>query len=105
MGLRIRGLRHKAMSSHSKRVVQILPSNRNRRDLHHHMLVLLHPKTKVSIMVGVYNPLDLDAPSVKVMRRKEVTGLLHVLGIVQPTQESIIMAKQVASSMDKRVTS
>ena len=53
-------------------------------------------------MVGVHKPLDLDTPSLKVVKRKEVTGFLHVLGVVEPTQESVIMVRQVASSVDTR---
>ena len=59
----------------------------------------------VIIKVGAHNPLELDTQSFKVKNRKEVTGLLHMLGVVEPTLESVVKAKQVASSMDKKVTS
>ena len=86
------------MSSGSKKVVRILPFNRNRRDLLHHMLVPLHPKSMVSIMVGFHNPYDLNAPSVKVVRLKEVTGLLHILGVVKCTELFVVSAQVVISS-------
>ena len=102
--LRIRELRHQTTSLGSKRVVQILPSNRNKRDLLHHLLVPLKLETKVSIMVGVHNPTELDTPSLKVVRRNEVTMFLHVLGVVQPTQVFVVRAPGFSSSVDKKVT-
>ena len=47
--------------------VRILPSNRNRRDMFHHLLVPLHPETMVIIMFGVHNLLELDASSLQIV--------------------------------------
>lgn len=40
-----------------------------------------------------------------VVWHNKVTRLLHVLGVVEPTQESVVKTRKVSSSMDKRVTS
>ena len=68
-------------------MVQILDSNRNRVNLLNHLLMSLHPATKGSIIIGVHNPIDLDAPSPKALWHKEVTTLLHVLGVVEPPRK------------------
>ena len=44
----------------------------------------LHPAIKGSIIVGVHNPTDLDAPCPKALWHKEVPRVLHVLGVVEP---------------------
>jgi len=82
-----------------------LLSNKSKRDLLHHLLVHLHPETKVSIIVRYPSISELDLHSLRVVWHKEVTGLLYLLSVVELTQVSVAMAPQVVSSVDKRVTS
>ena len=60
------------MSLINRRVVQVDPNFRNKRGMHHHLLVHLHPKTEKSIMARIRKTLRLDHPSPKVVWNKEV---------------------------------
>ena len=59
----------------------------------------MHPETNVSIMVRVHNPLELSTPSLMVLRRNEVTGLLHVLNVVKSIKVYVMNAPEVVSSV------
>ena len=37
----------------NRKVVQIIHSSWNKRDMHHHLLVLMHPEIEVSIMARI----------------------------------------------------
>ena len=69
------------------------------------MLVRLHLETKVSIMARIHITSELDRHSLKKVWHMEVVGLLHVLSVVELTQVNSVMAKNVAFSVGKRVTS
>jgi len=56
-------------------------------------------------MVRIRRTSELDLHSLKIVWHKEVTGLLHVLSVVEPTQVSVVRARQVVSSVGKRVIS
>ena len=71
----------------------------------HHLLVHLHPEIKVIILARICRTLNLDLHNLRVVWNKEVTRLLHVLGVVESTQESVVKDRQFSSSVDKRVTS
>lgn len=58
----------------------------------HHLLVHLQPETKISIMV-IPKTSKLDLYSVKVVCHKLLTRLLHVLGVVELTLVSVVMAR------------
>lgn len=55
----------------------------------------MHPEIKVSIIDRVHNPSELDTPSLKVLRHKEVPGLLHVLGVVEYTKVNVVRTPRV----------
>ncbi|KAG5611703.1 hypothetical protein H5410_022984 [Solanum commersonii] len=80
-------------------------SGKSKGGLLHHLLVKLYPETKVSIMARISRTSELYLHSLKVVWNKEVTRLLHVLSVVEPTQVSVVRTRQVSSSVDKRVTS
>lgn len=56
----------------------------------YHLLVPLHLETKESIVVEIHKPSDLNVSSLKVVRRKEVIGLRHVLGVVESINEFVL---------------
>ena len=70
--------------------------------MHHHPLVHLYPETEVSIAVTICTTSSLN---VKVVWHKEVMSVLRVVDVVQSTWENVVMARQVVSSVVKRVTS
>ncbi|KAL3380133.1 hypothetical protein AABB24_000652 [Solanum stoloniferum] len=91
------------MSLGSRRIMPTgHPSNRNRRDLLHHLLVHLHQRTKVSSIARISEP---NLPILRVVWHKEVVILLHVLSVVETTQGSVVMAPLVASRVAKMVIS
>lgn len=93
------------MNVGSRRVVSIGYNSTNRRGMHHNLLVLLHPKTKVSFRVKICKTSGLDNNSLKRVWHGEKVGLLHLLSVAEPTQVNVVMAGQVASGVVKRVTS
>ncbi|KAG5585316.1 hypothetical protein H5410_045750 [Solanum commersonii] len=95
----IGGLRHQGMSSGSKRVVRTgLPSNKNKRDLPHHLLVQLHLRTKVSTIVRIPRVSELNLPIFKAGLHKGVVSLLHELSLVGTTHGYVVMAPLVILS-------
>ena len=93
------------MSLYSRRFVQISNIFRNKKVLHHQLLVLLHPETKLKIMARIHRTSKLVQHSLKEVQQREVVGLLHMLNVVEHTQVNVLIAKAVASSVFKRVTS
>ncbi|KAG5605740.1 hypothetical protein H5410_027232 [Solanum commersonii] len=88
------------MSLGSNRVMQTgLLSNRNIRNMLHHLLVHLHQGTKMSLIIRIQKISELDLPSHNVVWHMEVMGLLYVLSVVGPSQKCVMMAPLVASSM------
>ena len=77
----------------------------NQRGMQHHLLVHMHPKIEVSIMARIRRTSRLGQPSPKIVSHKEVVGLLYVVDLVKPTLVNLVMARQVVSSVVKRVTS
>ena len=73
--------------------------------MHHLLLVPMHQETKVRIMDRICRTSKLDQKSLKEVWHKEEVGILHIPSVVEPTQVSVMMARQVTSSMLKRVTS
>lgn len=67
--------------------------------------MLLHPETKVSIMVKISKTSELGLHNISVVWDKEVIVLLHVLNVVGNTQVSVAMAPYVVLSVAKRVIS
>lgn len=59
-----------------------LLSNKSIRELLYHLLLYLHPKTKVNIIVKVHRILDLGVNNLMVVWHKEIIGPLHVLNVV-----------------------
>ena len=92
------------MSLGNRKVVQIDHNFINNRHMHHHLIVHLRPKTKLSIMVRIHRTSRLEQPSPKAVCHMEVVGLLHVVGVVETKMVSVVMASQVACSAVKRVT-
>ena len=93
------------MSLGNRRVVRIVRPFRSKRGLHHHLLVHLHLRTKVSIMARIHRTSELDQHNLKVVWHKEVVGPLYVVDVVETTQVSVVMARHVVSSVGKRDTS
>ena len=69
------------------------------------LLVHLILEIEVSIVVVNHNTPLLDRPNLKVVWHKEVVIILHVENMVDSTLENVVMVRQVASSLVKRVTS
>ncbi|KAG5572032.1 hypothetical protein H5410_061798 [Solanum commersonii] len=65
-------------------------------DLVHHLLLHLHLETKVNIMVRIHRTSELDLHSLRVVWHKEVTGILHVLSVVELTQGNKAQSSSVA---------
>ena len=85
------------MSLGTKKVVQIGHNFRNRRGMHHHLLVLLHLETELSIIVKVP---EISLYIFRVVWRKEVVSLLpapSVLGITLAYVVKTIPIVQVQS--------
>ena len=76
----------------------------NKRGMHHHLLVHLRQETEVSTMARIRRTLRLDQASPKVVWHKEIVGLLHVVGVVEPTLVSVVMVSQAVSNAVKMVT-
>ena len=69
--------------------------------MHHHLLVHLRPKTKVSTIDKILKTTRLDHPNPKVVRQTEGVG---VLSVVETTPVNVVISSQVASSVFKRDT-
>ena len=67
-------------------MVQVDHTFRNKKGMHHHLLMHLHLKIEVSIAATIHSTSRLDELNLKV-------GLLHVPSVVDTTQEILIMAK------------
>ena len=59
----------------------------------------MHPETKVRIMDGAHNTSKLDKLSFKVVRLKEVTRLLNMVGVIESIQVFVMRARWVVSSV------
>lgn len=64
---------------------------KRKRDLHHHMLFHLHPKTKVSISARICIASKQGQHNLKVVLHKKVVVFLYVLDVVDTTKVSIVM--------------
>ena len=93
------------MSLANKKVVKVDHNFRSQRDMHNHLIVYRHPETEVSIVARICSTSSLDRLSLKVVWRKKEVGLFHVLCLVDTTQEFVVKARQVVTSVVKRVTS
>ena len=71
----------------------------------HHLLVHLCPEIKVGIMVRTRRTSRLDQNNPKVVYHEEVVWLPHVVGLVETTLVSVVIASQVSSSAVKSFTS
>ena len=60
------------------RVVHVYHNFRNKRGMHHHLLVHMHPETEVSIMAKILGTSRLDQPNTKVVWHKKGFRLLHM---------------------------
>lgn len=66
---------------------------RNKRGMHHHLLVLLHLETKMRIIARIHKTSKLDQQSLKEVWHREVVGIFYVLSLVEPTQVNVMMAR------------
>ena len=73
--------------------------------MNHNLLVIFHQETKVRIMDNIHRTSGLDLHNIKEVWHNEVLWLLHMLSVVEHTQINVVMARHIASSMVKRVTS
>ena len=80
------------------------PQFRYKRGMHHHLLVHMCPKTEVSIIARIRKSLRIDKPIPKVVWHKKVVGVLHVVGVVESTLVSVMMAIWVVSNAVKSGT-
>ena len=55
-------------------------------------------------MARTHRVSELDQHNLKVAWYKEVIGLVYALSVVETTQVKFVRDRQVASSVDKRVT-
>ena len=92
------------MSLGNKKMAQIDHHSINRRVTHHHLLVHLHPKTKVNIVAKIHRTSMLDQPNPKVVWHKEVVEFMHAVDVVEPTRVNAVMARHFVSSVVKMVT-
>ena len=74
-------------------------SNRNRRDLLHHLLEHLHPDTEVNLMFRIRRTSGLDQHNLRVVWRKGVVSLLYAPNVVGTTQVFVERAPLVVSSV------
>ncbi|KAG5601101.1 hypothetical protein H5410_032471 [Solanum commersonii] len=87
------------MSPDSRRVMQTVRlSNRNRRDLLHHLLVHLHLRTRVSTMGKMS---ELKPSYLQGSVAQEVVSLLPAPSVVGTTQVFVVRAPLVVSSVDR----
>ena len=70
--------------------------------MHHHFLMHLLLETKVSIIARIGRTLRLDQPCPNLVRHKEVVGLLHVVGVIETTLVSVVVASWVVANSVKR---
>lgn len=63
--------------------------------MHHPLVVHLHLEIYGSIMARIYKTSRLDKHSLKVVWYNEVVGILYVVGMVETTQVSVVMASEV----------
>ena len=73
--------------------------------MHHNLLVHLHQEIEVSTLARIRRTIKLFQHSFEEAWHREVVVLLYVLSVVEFTQINVVMDRQVASSMVKRVTS
>ena len=93
------------MSLDNRKVVRANYNSISQRGMHHHQLVHLHPETEVSIAITIHSTTKIDRPNLKVVRHKEVVGVLRVIDMVESTLANVVMVRKVVSSVVKRVTS
>ena len=93
------------MSLCSRKVARIGHSSRKKRGMHRHLLVLLHRETKVTIKARIHRTSELELLSLKEVWKRDVLGLLHVLGFVGTTKVNVVIDRHIALSVVKRATS
>lgn len=80
-------------------------SKRNKSYFIHRMPVHLHPEIKVTILASIHRTSEPYLHNLNLSCHKEVVGLLHVKGIVEPTEGIVVRARKVASNVEERVIS
>lgn len=73
----------------------IPPFLKRKRGLLYHLLIHLQLETKVTITVKICSILEFDLHSLRVLWNKEVTRLLHMLGVEELTQVSVMIDIQL----------
>ena len=79
-------------------------SNRNNRDMIHHLPVHLHLKINMGILVRIRRTSYQYLHSLRVVWHEEVTEHVHVIVVVESTQKSVGEVRKVASSVENMVT-
>lgn len=87
------------------RMVQVHHNFRNQKGMHHHLIVHLRPKTEVSMVARIRSISRRGQLCFKLVCHNKEVRLLHVLSMVEISQEIFVMARQVASSVFNRVYS
>ncbi|XP_015165553.1 uncharacterized protein [Solanum tuberosum] len=82
----------------NKRDKKIGNESEEQLGLPHHLLVHLHQRAEVSLGIRIRRTLELDLLNLRVVWHKGPTRLLHVLSVVETTQERIVMAPLVVST-------
>ena len=93
------------MSLVNRRVVQVHHNFSNQRGMHHHLLLHMCLESEVSIVARIRSTSRQVQLSLNIVRNKKKLSLLHILSVVETTQEIVVMARQVVLGVVKRVTS